>query len=139
MTLFEQNNAMLEHEAVYFHGCFFNEQLDQDVINKYADASRICLPVVDSQSARTIEIILVNGLDVEAIEYALRLKNRDNVLTKKLQILFFLIEVRSRYTGYFFNWKKARLNAMASIFYSIILTAYKYVKGSHLIRKYDLV
>ncbi|HYA43383.1 MAG TPA: hypothetical protein VEF34_18930 [Syntrophobacteraceae bacterium] len=138
MTLLVQNEKMLEREAVYFHAAFFREKLHPDVVERYIAANRTCIPAVDSQTLSSIETILSCRLDVEAVEYAFRLKDRHNVLTKKIQVLFYMVEVRSAYFGHFFNCRPKRLGAAADIFYAIALTVYKAIKGKYLIRRYGL-
>jgi hypothetical protein len=139
MTLVVQNDEMLEREAEHFHACFFREALHRDVVKRYVAANRACIPFVDAETVSSIEKILSYGLDVDAVEYGLRLKNRENALTKKIQILFFLIEVRSKYFDCFFNRKTERLRAVAGMFSAVMLTAYKFIKGRYLVRRYGLV
>ncbi len=91
-------------EARYFHRCFFRQPLDQAVIDRYAAANQLCIPALDDASAATIDRIVGGNLDVEAIELVFRHRRlRDNVLTKKIQILFYLLEARSAYYGDFIN------------------------------------
>jgi len=135
----DKQSMELEREVACFHNHFFRETLHRDVVNRYIAANQLCLPEQDARAASMIEKIVSNGLDVEAIEYALRLKNRDNILTKKIQILFYLVEVRSRYFPYFFNCNRTILRAITSILFSVPLTAYILCKGNFLIWRYDLV
>ncbi len=139
MTELRQEDKELELEARCFHDHLFREKLHQEIIVRYTAANRAYVPHVDSQTASMMAKIVSHGLDVEAIEYVLRLKKKDNVLTKKVQILFFLVEVRSQYFDYFFNRKKARLKAAGGIVFSVTMTIYKFIKGKYLIWRYDLV
>lgn len=139
MTLSGQNDITLEREAQYLHDHFFSEKIHREVLSRYVEANRRCLPYVDTQSAGMIDKIVSCELDVEAIEFVLRLKKRDNFLTRKIEILFFLVEVRSQYFGYFFNCKEDMLSAIRSLIISIMTTPYKYVKGKYLSWKYKLV
>lgn len=139
MTQGGQNDSALEREVTYFHDYFFRGPLDRDVLSRYVAANRRCLPSVESECSRMIEKIVSLALDIEAIEFVLRQKKRDNCLTRKIQILFFLVEVRSRYFGYFFNCRNDRFSGIMSLLRSILITPYKYVKGVYLIRKYELV
>ena len=108
-------------------------------MERYIDANRRCIPSIDSQALSSIETILFCGLDVEAVEYALRLRDRDNVLTKKIQILFYLVEVRAKYFGYFFNCRTNRIRAAADLFHAVLLSVYKLIKGRYFVRRYGLV
>ena len=50
-----------------------------------------------------VEMIVAHRLDAEAVELAMRFRHGSDVLTRKIQVLFFLVEVRSAYYGYFVN------------------------------------
>jgi hypothetical protein len=139
MDLLVQSEEMLKREAEYFHGRFFREALPSEVVERYVAANRICIPVVESGTAASMEKLVSHHLDVEAVEYAFRLKNRDNALTRKIQILFYLVEVRCKYFDYFFNSKKQRLRAAGSILPAVAMAPYKLLKGKYLIRRYGLV
>jgi hypothetical protein len=132
-------NTDLEKEVIYFHDQFFTEVLHNTVIERYVAANMLCLPDVNANTASMIENIIYNKLDVEAIEYAFRIKQRNNDLTKKIQILFYLVEVRASYFPYFFNCRSARLLAVKSILFVTIRTVYKYLKGNYLIWRFKLV
>ncbi len=139
MALLERTDLILEREAIYFHSCFFDEELSQDVVRRYIEANRRFLAAGDERSRNMIDTVILHRLDVESVEYALRLKEKDNILTKKIQVLFFLIEVRSRYFGYFYNCEKATLRAGVELCIACIMTVYKFIKGKYLIWRYDLV
>ena len=134
-----QSDEMLEREVEYFHAGFFRAELHPEVARRYMEANRMCIPAVDAQTLHVIEKVLFYRLDVEAVEYALRFRNRENFLTKKIQILFYLVEVRSKYFQYFFNCRTDRLGAALDVFASLALTVCKLIKGKYLIRRYGLV
>lgn len=140
MKFAESDELLLEREAIYFHYCFFRkEELSEEVIARYVNANQMYLSSINYQKINSIEQIINRQLDVEAIEYVFRIINRKNILTTKIQILFYLIEVRSQYFEYFFNCRADRLRALASFTHSLLLAAFKFVKGKYLIWKYDLV
>jgi hypothetical protein len=75
---------------------------------------------------------------MEAIELVLRLRGRCPCLTKKIQILFFLVEVRAQYYSRFVNERRQGLRAWRELAESLLYTAYKAVKGLLLIWRYGL-
>src|SRR3954466_6937101 len=93
----------LAEEVRYIHDCFFSQPLDPAVIERYVAANRLCLPDLDSRSAAIVDRIVTKRLDLEAIEVVLRRWRPNNFLTKKVQILFYLLEVRSDYYDRFIN------------------------------------
>jgi hypothetical protein len=129
----------LADEVRYFHGCFFPQPLDQVLIDRYAAANQLCIPPLDESSAATIDRIVSGKLDLEAIELVFRHRQRDNFLTKKIRILFYLLEARSAYYGHFINREARFPAALWTLARSAAGTAFKFVKGKYLIWKYELV
>ena len=58
---------------------------------------------------------MAERLDPEAVEVVLRLSGRDSVLTRKIQILFYLAEVRSAYYPRFVNERAGFWRAVAAL------------------------
>ena len=128
----------LPEEVRYFHDTFFARTLDQSVIDRYVAAHQYCLPIVDARALATIDTIVSSALDVEAIELVFRLRRRDNVLTRKIQILFYLVEVRAQYYGDFVGETQNRGQALRRMLLAGVSTAFKFLKGKYLVWKFDL-
>jgi hypothetical protein len=86
-----------------------------------------------------VETIVAHRLDAEAVELAMRLRHGSDVLTRKIQILFFLVEVRSAYYGYFVNQTPGLWRAVIRLFASSVQTAWKGCKGCYLVWRYGFV
>jgi hypothetical protein len=129
----------LADEARYLHDCFFSQPLDQAVVERYVAAHDLCIPRLDEAQARTIDRIVSAGLDAEAIELVFRRRQPDNFLTKKIQILFYLVEVRSSYYEYFVNQEAGFRVALRRLVQSALGAAGKYLKGTYLIWRHSLV
>src|SRR5215472_10398137 len=97
----ENSDQDLAEEAGYFHAAFFPGVPPPEVVERYIAANRHCFPEIDEQHGRTIRTVVARRLDVEAVEFALRGTN--TTLSRKVQILFFLLEVRAGYYGCFVN------------------------------------
>ena len=78
-------------------------------------------------------------MDIEAIEFALRRKIPQNVLTKKLLILCYLAESRNDYFATFVNEQDQPLRAFFELSLYTFRSLYKLLKGRFLIRMYDVV
>lgn len=128
----------LPEEVRHFHDTFFARTLDQSVIDRYVAAHQYCLPSVDARALATIDTIVSSALDVEAIELVFRLRRRDNVLTKKIQILFYLVEVRAQYYGDFVGETQGQAQALRRILLASVSTVFKFLKGKYLVWKFDL-
>src|ERR1035441_10472022 len=107
------DRTALESEARHFHALFFHGPLPGPVVERYVAANHLCFPVPDPKARRMVETIVTRRLDAEAIELALRLRKGSRVLTRKIQVLFYLVEVRSEYYAYFINqvpgWSNAEI------------------------------
>ena len=86
-----------------------------------------------------IDLILQRSLDVEAIEFALRRRNPQNLLTKKLLILCYLAESRGAYFTTFVNEQYRPVRSFIKLSFATFRSVYKLVKGQCLIRMYGIV
>jgi hypothetical protein len=129
----------LEREAAYFHAAFFHGPIPGTVLQRYVAANALCFPTPDARDSRMVETIVAHRLDAEAVELAMRLRHGSDVLTRKIQILFFLVEVRSAYYGYFVNQTPGLWRAVIRLFASSVQTAWKGCKGCYLVWRYGFV
>ncbi len=125
----------LGREARYFHRAFFRSEPPPEVIDRYIAANLICC----AEASALVDAIVVRQLDAEAIELSLRLHKGPTILTRKIQILFYLLEVRSAYYPFFFGRGEPLPIGLFGLLYSVLQTAVKYVKGTWLVRKHGLV
>ena len=129
----------LESEARHFHALFFRRPLPDPVVERYVAANHLCFPVLDLTAREMLDIIVTRRLDAEAIELALRLRKGTRVLTGKIQILFYLVEVRSEYYGDFINQAPGWSSAMLRLLGALVRTGWKCAKGLYLVWRYDFV
>lgn len=128
--------SLLEREVRHLHARFFEGTIAPEVVERYVDAHRRYLPDPDDRARRVMEAILDAQLDPEAVELALRMHRRERFLTRKIQILFYLVEVRSEYYGYFVNSESGRAAAWSSVLKGVVITGFKFIKGTCLVWKH---
>jgi SAM-dependent methyltransferase len=128
----------LRNEARYLHNCFFFGDAPPEVVDRYVAANmQYC-----ASSVRLMETIMARSLDAEAIELKLRSRKSPGILTKKIRILFYLLEVRSEYYAAFFGPSgkdEPWFRAVIGLLFGLLQTAAKYVKGAYLVRKHGLI
>jgi SAM-dependent methyltransferase len=128
----------LRKEVRYLHSCFFPGDAPPDVVDRYVSANmQYCAP-----SGGLMETIMARKLDAEAIELTLRSRKSPGILTKKIRILFYFLEVRSEYYPAFFGpagKDEPRFRAAIGLLYGVLQTAAKYLKGAYLVRKHGLI
>lgn len=125
----------LRLEARYLHRTFFGSEPPPEVVDRYIAANLICC----GEPSPLVSAIVARRLDAEAIELTLRLRKGPTILTRKIQILFYLVEVRSAYYPFFIGEGESLPRALSGMLYSVFRTAVQYLKAAYLIRKYGLV
>jgi hypothetical protein len=133
------DRTALESEVRHFHALFFRRPLPGPVVDRYVAANHLCFPALDPKTREMVQTIVARRLDAEAIELALRLRKGNRVLTRKIQILFYLVEVRSEYYAYFINQVPGWSSAVLRLLGALVRTGWKCAKGLYLVWRYDFV
>jgi phytoene dehydrogenase-like protein len=90
---------------------------------------------IEAQAAARIAEAVRRGWDLEALELALRLRDKDNALTKKLNILFYLMEARPEAFAAFVNLRPSPVRAWLRLSGETLRSVYKLFKGWILLRR----
>lgn len=126
----------LADEGRFLHDSLFSKPLDERIVERYQAAHRSLFP---NESPPTVARIVALRLDVEAVEFALRRRHACPELTRKIQILSYLLEVSPAYQDHFIPTKRAPVRATLVLLGSILGSAWKFLKGECLIRFYGLL
>ncbi len=129
-------SSTLAEEARYFHACLFHQAPDEITIARYEAAHRKLF--AGETSSPLVACILGRRLDAEAVEFALRRRGRGQELTRKLQIVCYLVEPRARYLAEFVNLKPSRVRAWAALTGATLGAVWKLCKGEYAIRRHGL-
>lgn len=127
----------LVEEVHYLHGYLFRVPLDADVVRRYEAAHRTLFP--DEETSLPVHRVITRRLDVEAVEFALRRRRSGAQLTRKIQILCYLVEVRAAYQPHFVTTKPERARAAFSLLAAVAGTVWKFCKGEYLVRRHGLL
>jgi hypothetical protein len=133
------DSSLSRAEAIYLHRYFFHADPPPGVVERYIAANQLCLPSLDQLSHHLVSTVVSRRLDPEAVEAILRLRRKNPVLTRKIQILFYLVEVRTHYYSYFVNTPTGPFRAFLELLTSAALTVWKLIKGLYLIQRHGLV
>jgi hypothetical protein len=133
-----EQGTVLAREARYLHSCFFRDDAPDDVVDRYVAFNMLH----SAAPSRLTDTIVARRLDAEAIELVFRSRNKGSgILTRKIRILFYLLEVRAEYYPVFFS-KTGRdetwLLVVPELLSALPRTVVKYLKGTYLVRKYRL-
>lgn len=115
----------LAEEARYLHDSLFSRPIDEKTVDRYVAANL---------TEANIDRIVEKRLDVEAVEFALR--HRNPALTRKIQILCYLVEVRAEYQDDFIA---TRREPIFKLLWNIPRAGWKRLKGECLVRLYGLL
>jgi len=96
-------------EVVFLYNNYFKKNPPTEIINLYTEAHTHMLQNNDFNKKINVKKIITLNLDIEAIEYALRLFKGDNSLSSKHKILSYLMEVRSENYDLFHHSKSSSL------------------------------
>jgi hypothetical protein len=127
----------LADEARHLHASLFGRAIDPAVAARYEQAHREL--GLESEPSAVAAAVVARRLDAEAVEFALRRRGVGRELTRKMQLLCYLAEVRSEYLGEFVNLRPSRAGAAAALAAATIRSAWKLAKGTFLVRRHGLV
>lgn len=105
-------------------------------MRRYEAAHRSLFPY---ESQACVGRIVALRLDVVAVEFALRRRHACPELTRKLQIISYLAEVRAEYQDDFIATRREPVRATFVLFWTIFGAGWKLVKGECLVRLYGLL
>jgi hypothetical protein len=120
-------------EAEVFHRALFpGTAMPADLEARYLQARDRFF--ANDEAAALVAHVVENGLDVEALEYALRVRRGTNGLTRRFQVMLSLCEVRSAYDGRFVQHRAARAAAWAGAPVLGLRAGWKLMRGWYLLR-----
>lgn len=126
-------------EANYFLNILKIKHSD-DVIDRYIKAHKYVFRSPEIEILHVdLKTIIQKKLDLEAIEFALRFSNKDNLLTKKIHMLIYILESKQKYNDLFLNYEKNFLKGFSLLIFYTLRSIYLLSKGKYLIWRYDLV
>jgi hypothetical protein len=127
----------LAEEAFYLHESLFRLPMDAAVAQRYEAAHGKLFP--DEKTSPAVARVVSRRLDVEAVEFALRRRRSGAELTRKIQILCYLVEVRQRYQSHFIATNRGLVRGTMSLLGAALHSACKFCKGEYLIRRHGLL
>jgi hypothetical protein len=133
------DDEALAREAEYLHRKIFDGPIPEALRASYVAANRAVASGGPGPAVAKMALIVERALDVEALELALRRRERRNSLTAKLLILLYLAEARGSHFHFFVNEERARARSFCLLALHALRSLYKLLKGAYLIRKHGIV
>jgi hypothetical protein len=123
----------LKAEGELLHYSIFRSRIPEPVLEKYIEAHNYYLTSPDESELDWMAKAVGLGLDLEALEIALRLSNTCHPLVRKARILVHITEAFDAYRPRFINEAPRRWGAIAILAFHAFQTMTKYLKGKFLL------
>jgi hypothetical protein len=147
----ETTGEKLRAEAEYLHRILFGGDAPDEVKRQYAAVLRQAqdrrlreagddgetgnAPII---ATGDIDRLLTSGVDLEAVEYALRKKNPANPLTERFRVLCYLVEARPEYFDRFVAERRSFFSGVLALAFHTVRSIYKAIKGGFLARRHGI-
>lgn len=126
------DEAGLAAEAEFLHKRLFGRGPSERVRARYVDAHRHL--DVGGRSTRHVDVaaVVAQELDAEAVELYVRFLDPQNVLTQKLRILGYLLEIEPEFYDLHVRETGTFLSSLPGLTYSVLRSSVKLAKGAAL-------
>ena len=137
-------NCIFDNEFDFLFKAFFlasNIKPPDNIKTLYLRANKFIFshaPNINDQLI-IIEKIIHDKMDVVALEFVWRLKHPDNALSKKIKILYYIVESNKHFINDFVNLSTQHRTPKVSISMELVRSAYYYLKGRCLLRRLGIV
>ncbi len=135
-------NDLMQECRILAKMLFGISAISQEIVDQYVKANHFIFTpsIVDFSTFLTwqnlIIIAISQGEDIEALEFAMRLKmGKKNILTQKSLVLSYLIESRVEFFDRYVNEQRDRLKAHLLLVYFTLRSFYKVVLGFWILKK----
>jgi hypothetical protein len=139
----ESESASLAAEARYFGKRVLDLDLAPEIVDRYVAANKALFARADLADSlplvKALRAVVATGMDVEALEFALRLRRRRNLVTQKLHILSYLLETHAAYLSLYLNDHRYRLGAYMTLAAHVPRAIWKYLRGRRLLRRLGIL
>lgn len=132
----ESGGRRLRTEARRLHRALFGHDAPEDVQGQYASALQTA-PLAEYPRC-DLGRLIERGIDLEALELALRRRTPANALTQRFHALCYLVEVRPEYYARFVNEPSRFASGVLTLALQAARSVYKLLKGRCLLWIYHV-
>jgi hypothetical protein len=125
----------LEREARALHRALFRTDPPPIVVRRYVAAYEAGLGHGSQAEATWLRRVLAGGADLEAMELALRRRNRNHVLVRKFRIMTYIAEGSAGYEAMFVNDRRRAARALVELALAGSRSIWKWCKGQYLLQR----
>ncbi len=121
----------LMEEANFIHQKLYGFFPAEDLKHQYAEVHKSYAKYIDGRQQETVVKLIAGKVDIISLEFFWRLKNKNNLLSQKILILFYLTEVRPEYQERFLSLKNDGF-AFWKLAYYTVISILRFFKGGFL-------
>jgi hypothetical protein len=129
----------LIREGAYLSRRVFGVEPPPQLLERYVRANHTLLgegrTTESSPLAQALRHMVSARLDVEALEFALRLRQRSNLVTQKVHLLSYLIETHAVFSSRYLNDRNRRVRGYVLLALHTIRGFWKYARGRRLMKR----
>lgn len=133
-----ERRTRLEAEARHLYRRLFGGEATAEVAQRYVEAHERFSFVETEPELALVRAVVQRGLNVEAVEYVLRLRHKDNVLSRKVAVLHYLAECRPELFGLFLNTRPGLARGACSLLLALARVPLLYLVGRFQARRHGL-
>ena len=126
----------LMNEACVLHRAVFKSEIPMDVARRYVSAHEYYVVNATEKDLLWMRRTVQLGLDVEALDIALRKIDKNHILIRKVKMLIYICEAYHKYYDFFISERAEREKAFLILFFHGIRSLYKFLKGTFLLLQY---
>lgn len=127
-------NPLLELECARLCRLILGGEPPPGCVEAYLRAHAVVFPSPPTDKAAAVAAeALRRGWDLEALEFALRLGGKENALSKKVNILFYVLEASPGHFDEFVNMREATLRGWMALTGAVLRSAWLLAKGRFLL------
>ncbi len=124
-------------ELNFIHSRIFGFLPSDKLQDRYISVHNQYQAYLDENEQKIVEILIGGNVDLVSLEFYWRFKNSKNILSKKIQIIFYLTEVMPRYQKIYLSQNNDSL-AFFKLTYFTLVASVKLFKGFFLFRQLRL-
>jgi len=125
----------LEREGGIIYRALLGKDPAAVLVERYAEAN---LRKFGEEKSMKLRRLVERGADIEALEFAWRLKDPTNPLTGKMHIMIYLAEAQPENFHAFFNTRSRRVIPWLILPWQFLRSVYKGFKGWILLKRWKL-
>jgi hypothetical protein len=127
----------LRTEARALHRALFRSDPPEQIVARYVAAHSAGLGACSPAESAWLDSAVRAGVDLSALEFVLRRRNRKHVLVRKFHMMAYIAEGSAGYAPAFLNDEPRRARAFVELAFALLGSIWKFLRGQYLLWRYQ--